>query len=70
MLLIMSTTHDDTTQQLRLLTVAEIPLQFRMDDRTRRIGLAGVATAKAILADQIARRLERENNRQGMKAAA
>jgi hypothetical protein len=67
----MSITHEDTAEQLPLLTVAEIPLQFRMDDRTRRIGLAGVANAKAILAEQTARRLERETTRHhGMKAAA
>jgi hypothetical protein len=66
----MSTRHDDTTEQLPLLTVAEIPLQFRMDERTRRIGLAGVASVKAILAEQTARRLERENGRRPMQVAA
>ena len=66
----MSIRHEDRTEQLPLLTVAEIPLQFRMDERTRRIGLANVASAKAILAEQTARRLERENTRHPMKVAA
>ena len=47
-------------EQLPLLTLAEVPLQFRLDERTRRIGMEGVASAKVLLAAQEARRLERE----------
>lgn len=56
-------------EQLPLLTIADLPLQFRLDERTRRIGLAGVASAKALLAQQEARRLER-GNRHTVKVAA
>ena len=60
----MSTKHrPGTPEQLPLLTVTDVPVQFRLNERTRRIGLAGVASAKAILAEQEARRLEREGHR-------
>ena len=67
----MSTTHeiDTTAEQLPLLEVAavaparrvvpmrrRIPAKLRLDDQTRRIGLAGVAEAQAILAAQAERR--------------
>ena len=34
--------------------------RFRIDERTRRIGLAGVARARAVLAEQAARREARD----------
>jgi hypothetical protein len=48
---------DQPVQQLALLPAADdVPVQLRLSERTRRIGLAGVAHARAILADQEARR--------------
>jgi hypothetical protein len=46
--------------QLRLLDPSNLPPALRLDARTRRVGLAGVAHAKALLADQARRRAERE----------
>jgi hypothetical protein len=46
--------------QLPLLEPSAMPAALRLDARTRRIGLAGVAHAKALLADQARRRAERE----------
>jgi hypothetical protein len=44
-------------EQLALLpTDADVPVQLRLSQRTRRVGLAGIAMARAILADQAARR--------------
>ncbi len=62
---------DSTTEQLRLISVPaagaparirpyRVPAKLRLDDQTRRIGLAGVAEAQAILAAQAQRRAERE----------
>jgi len=59
MLLHMSTTHTPNPQQLPLLAVPEVPLQFRLDERTRRLGLVNIASVKAQLAAQEARRLAR-----------
>jgi len=39
-----------TPQQLELLPPSEVPLTFRLDQRTRRLGLAKVAEIKARLA--------------------
>jgi hypothetical protein len=51
----------DTTEQLALLpTDEEVPVQLRLSQRTRRVGLAGIAMARAILADQAARRRQAE----------
>jgi hypothetical protein len=49
---------DNTPQQLTLLTV-EIPLQFRLDERTRRSGLQHVAELRAQIARQAAARVDR-----------
>jgi hypothetical protein len=49
-----------TNQQLTLLEPAGIPAQLQLDERTRRIGLAGVAQARAILAESRRQRLVRE----------
>ena len=49
-----------------------VPSYRRLDARTRRVGLAGVAEAKQILAAQAARRAEREaqlDGRTSRKAA-
>jgi len=43
-------------EQLELLPAVEVPVQLRLSQRTRRVGLAGVARAKALLAEQAARR--------------
>jgi hypothetical protein len=50
-----------TVEQLALLPVDEdVPVQLRLSQRTRRVGLAGIAMARAILADQAARRRQAE----------
>jgi len=49
-----------TNQQLTLLEPAGIPAQLQLDERTRRVGLAGVAQARAILAESRRQRLARE----------
>jgi hypothetical protein len=46
-------------EQLRLVD-PPVPVALRLDARTRRVGLAGVAQAKSLLADQARRRHERE----------
>ena len=43
-------------EQLELLPAVDVPVQLRLSQRTRRVGLAGVARAKAALAEQAARR--------------
>jgi hypothetical protein len=53
-------TRRSTHQQLPLLDVAAVPVELRLDDHTRRVGLAGVASARAILAEGRRRRVERE----------
>ena len=45
-------------EQLELLPAVDVPVQLRLSQRTRRVGLAGVALARAILAAQAARRVE------------
>jgi len=49
-------TSNDTPQQLDLLHEAEVPLQFRLDRRTREVGLAHISRIKVVLAEQAARR--------------
>jgi len=46
-----------TTQQLTLLTAPEVPIQFRLDEATRRRGLRHVAEIKRQLAARQAARL-------------
>jgi len=43
--------------------------RFRINERTRRIGLAGVAHARAVLAEQAARREAREAERASGRTA-
>jgi hypothetical protein len=45
-------------QQLELLPPPGLPVRYQLSKRTRRIGLVGVAHAKAVLAEQAARRHE------------
>ncbi len=52
-----ATPHSD---QLHLLEPVAVPSSLRLSARTRRVGLAGVAQARAVLADQARRRAERE----------
>jgi len=47
-------------EQLELLPAVDVPVQLRLSQRTRRIGLAGVARARALLDEQAARRREAE----------
>jgi hypothetical protein len=61
----MTTEHTPPTgrepQQLALLPQGDdVPVQLRLSERTRRVGLAGIAKARAILGDQARRRVERE----------
>ena len=53
-------TKRPSVQQLPLLDPSSVPAQLRLDERTRRIGLAGVAAARAALEASRRRRLERE----------
>ena len=51
----------DTGEQLALLPPDEdLPVQLRLSQHTRRVGLAGIAMARTILADQAARRRQAE----------
>ena len=56
----MTTTPTPRTTQLVLLPAAGVPAQLQLDERTRRVGLAGVAQARAILAESRRRRLAAE----------
>jgi hypothetical protein len=58
----MRDTQDSRTlEQLALLPPDEdVPVQLRLSQHTRRVGLAGIAMARAILADQAVRRRQAE----------
>lgn len=45
--------------QLSLLEVRHLPRQLRVSPKTRKIGRQGIAEARAILAEQAARRAQR-----------
>ncbi|MCU1395127.1 MAG: hypothetical protein JWM34_3555 [Ilumatobacteraceae bacterium] len=49
-------TPNATPEQLSLLDTPSVPLQFRLDERTRRSGLQHVAELRAIMAAQAAAR--------------
>ena len=50
-------THPTTApEQLALLSPGDVPLQFRLDQRTRERGLAHIAAIKAQLAEKAAAR--------------
>ncbi len=42
-------------EQLQLLDASRVPVKLRLDERTRRIGLAEVARARAIIDEQLCR---------------
>ena len=42
--------HEATSEQLSLLAVSELPVQFRLDQRTRLRGLAHIAAIRRQLA--------------------
>ena len=46
----------DNADQLELLPVVEVPLQFRLDRHTRELGIANIARIKAELAARAAAR--------------
>jgi hypothetical protein len=48
----MATKAHPHPQQLRLLDASSVPVQLRLDERTRRLGLANVAKLRAQLAEQ------------------
>ncbi|HRE02838.1 MAG TPA: hypothetical protein PLV68_16170 [Ilumatobacteraceae bacterium] len=51
------TEHTSTQpEQLRLLDGSDVPLAFRLDERTRRRGLAHIAELRTIIARQAAAR--------------
>ncbi len=54
--MVIDTDTPTTPEQLKLLTVSDPPLQFRLDQRTRERGLAHVAAIKAQLAKLADRR--------------
>jgi predicted ATPase len=62
----MATTPTTQAEQLELLPVDDVPTRFRMSERTRRIGLAGVARSREILE---ARRRERLHAEQAEREA-
>jgi hypothetical protein len=47
-------------EQLELLPIDDVPTRFRMSERTRRIGLAGVARSREILEQRRRERLRAE----------
>jgi hypothetical protein len=48
----MATKTRTHSQQLRLLDASSVPVQLRLDERTRRLGLAQVAKIRAQLLEQ------------------
>lgn len=58
---------DPRDNEITLPGLAVVPSRFRIDERTRRIGLAGIARVRAQLAEQEARRLEQEQQRNAQR---
>ncbi len=56
-----------TAEQLSLLSSPSVPLQFRLDERTRRSGLQHIAELRAMMAAQAA---SRRNDTRGRSAQA
>jgi hypothetical protein len=48
----MATKARPHSQQLRLLDASSVPVQLRLDERTRRLGLAHIAKIRAQLTEQ------------------
>jgi len=61
-----SAPHD----QLSLLPADDLPLQARLDRRTREVGLAGIARARAVLASAHDARRRREDAEQAARQQA
>ena len=55
-------------EQLCLLSSPSVPLQFRLDERTRRSGLQHVAQLRAMMADQAANRRNGAGGRAAQRA--
>jgi len=51
-----TTAHRQHPEQLTLLSASDVPLQFRIDERTRRSGLAHIAALREQVAAQAAQR--------------
>jgi hypothetical protein len=49
-----------TNQQLSLLDPTDVPVQFRLDRRTRQLGLARIAQIRAEMAERAAQRAAAE----------
>jgi hypothetical protein len=45
----------ESPEQLQLLPAPGVPVRYQLSQRTRRIGMAGVAQVRAMLAEQAAR---------------
>jgi hypothetical protein len=58
----MATKARPQTQQLRLLDSSSVPLKLRLDERTRRLGLAHIAKLRAQLAEQQRHRISAERS--------
>jgi hypothetical protein len=56
------TTHEHPEQLPLLVPAEDVPMQLRLDARTRRIGLEGVARARAALAESQRRRQQAEED--------
>ncbi len=65
-----TTTRRNNQEQLFHIDSRRFPYRVKLDDRTRRIGLAGVAAARAKLAAQAARRAEAETETYRPRRAA
>jgi hypothetical protein len=58
----METLARPQSQQLRLLDSSSVPVQLRLDERTRRLGLAHIAKIRAQLAEQQRQRTDADRS--------
>jgi hypothetical protein len=58
----MATKARSDSQQLRLLDSSSVPVQLRLDERTRRLGLAHIAKIRAQLAEQQRQRTDADQS--------
>jgi hypothetical protein len=65
----MTTKTAPHADQLELLTPTTVPLQFRLDRNTRRLGITRAAQMRQLLADQRARRVQGELGQSSSDAA-
>jgi hypothetical protein len=63
-------TRRSNQEQLFHIDSRRFPKRVMLDDRTRQVGLAGVAAARAKLAEQAARRTESESETYRPRRAA